>query len=170
MLAQSLLPPYGRGLDAAFGSEGYAEFVGYVGIAALVLAAIGLSLLWRRTAKTKRPPWNVQSVTLLAASDLLAFGTYNPLYYLLWRVIPGFNLFRAPARWLELLRWVRLRSLRSGWIRWSPRRHEDAEDTGTRGHGDTATRRHDDKGTRRGTHGVGADIRQLHWRSCCSPR
>ena len=51
LLAQSLLPPYGRGLDAAFGSEGYAEFVGYVGIAALVLAGIGLSLLWRRTAE-----------------------------------------------------------------------------------------------------------------------
>ena len=103
LLAQSLLPPLGRGLDAAFGSEGYAEFVGYVGIAALVLAAIGLSLLWRRTAEAKRPPWNVQRATLLAASGfLLALGAYNPLYYLLWRVIPGFDLFRAPARWLEL--------------------------------------------------------------------
>jgi hypothetical protein len=103
LLAQSLLPPLGRGLDAAFGSEGYAEFVGYVGIAALVLAAIGLSLLWQRTAEAKRPPWNVQRATLLAASGfLLALGAYNPLYYLLWRVIPGFDLFRAPARWLEL--------------------------------------------------------------------
>ena len=60
LLAQSLLPPFGRGLDAAFGSEGYAEFVGYVGIAALVLAGIGLSLLWRRNAEATRPPWNVQ--------------------------------------------------------------------------------------------------------------
>ena len=103
LLAQSLLPPFGRGLDAAFGSEGYAEFVGYVGIAALVLAGVGLSLLWRRTAEAKRPPWNVQRATLLAASGfLLALGAYNPLYYLLWRVIPGFDLFRAPARWLEL--------------------------------------------------------------------
>jgi hypothetical protein len=103
LLAQSLLPPFGRGLDAAFGSEGYAEFVGYVGIAALVLAGVGLTLLWRRNAEVKRPPWNVQRATLLSASGfLLALGAYNPLYYLLWRVIPGFGLFRAPARWLEL--------------------------------------------------------------------
>jgi hypothetical protein len=103
LLAQSLLPPYGRGLDAAFGSEGYAEFVGYVGIAALVLAGVGLSLLWRQKAELKPSPWNVQRATLLAASGfLLALGAYNPLYFLLWRVIPGFDLFRAPARWLEL--------------------------------------------------------------------
>jgi hypothetical protein len=143
LLAQSLLPPYGRGLDAAFGSEGYAEFVGYVGIAALVLAAIGLSLLWRRRAEVNRPPWNVQRATLLAASGfLLALGAYNPLYYLLWRVIPGFDLFRAPARWLEVfalgvaaLAAFGLDALGHG-------------DTGTRGRGDSATRRPGDQGTR----------------------
>ncbi len=103
LLAQSLLPPFGRGLDAAFGSEGYAEFVGYVGIAALVLAGVGLSQLWRQKAALKPSPWNVQRATLLATSGfLLALGAYNPLYFLLWRVIPGFDLFRAPARWLEL--------------------------------------------------------------------
>ena len=141
LLAQSLLPPFGRGLDAAFGSEGYAEFVGYVGIAALVLAGIGLSLLWRRNAETTRPPWNVQRATLLAASGfLLALGAYNPLYYLLWRVIPGFDLFRAPARWLELfalgvaaLAAFGLDALGSTT---ETRRHGDE---GTRGHGDTAT-------------------------------
>ncbi len=145
LLAQSLLPPFGGGLDAAFGSEGYAEFVGYVGIAALVLAGVGLSLLWRRTAEAKRPPWNVQRATLLAASGfLLALGAYNPLYYLLWRVIPGFDLFRAPARWLELyalgvaaLAGFGLDALASTT---ETRRHGDEE---TR---DTATRRHGDQG------------------------
>ena len=83
LLAQSLLPPFGRGLDAAFGSEGYAEFVGYVGIAALVLAGLGLSLPWRRKAVVARPPWNVQRATLLAASGfLLALGRrLQPVYY-----------------------------------------------------------------------------------------
>ena len=136
LLAQSLLPPYGRGLDAAFGSEGYAEFVGYVGIAALALAAIGMSLLWRRNAEVNRPPWNVQRATLLAASGfLLALGAYNPLYYLLWRVIPGFDLFRAPARWLELFA-LGVAALAAFGL--------DAL-----GHGDGGTRRHGDKGTRR---------------------
>ena len=32
----------------------------------------------------------------------LAVGAYNPLYYLLWRFVPGFDLFRGPARWLGL--------------------------------------------------------------------
>ncbi len=31
----------------------------------------------------------------------LAFGLYNPLYWLL-ATLPGFNLFRVPARWLAL--------------------------------------------------------------------
>ena len=48
--------------------------------------------------------------------------------------------------------------------------HGDTEarrrgDAGTRRHGDTAT---GDKGTRRAR--VGANVRQLRWRSCCSPR
>ena len=142
LLAQSLLPPFGRGLDAAFGSEGYAEFVGYVGIAALVLGGIGLSLLWRRKAMATRPPWNMQRAALLAASGfLLALGAYNPLYYLLWRVIPGFDLFRAPARWLELfalgaaaLAAFGLDTLGSTA---GTRRHGDAgNEAGTRRHGD----------------------------------
>jgi hypothetical protein len=150
LLAQSLLPPFGHGLDAAFGSEGYAEFVGYVGIAALVLAAIGLSLLWRRNAEVNRPPWNVQRATLLAASGfLLALGAYNPLYYLLWRVIPGFGLFRAPARWLELFALGVAALAAFGLDALAPatetRGHGDA---GTRGQGDTAARRPGDKGTR----------------------
>ena len=31
----------------------------------------------------------------------LALGLYNPLTYLLYRLIPGWDLFRVPARWLE---------------------------------------------------------------------
>ena len=169
LLAQSLLPPFGRGLDTAFGSEGYAEFVGYVGIAALVLAGVGLSLLWRRTAEARRPPWNMQRATLLAASGfLLALGAYNPLYYLLWRVIPGFDLFRAPARWLELFA-LGVAALAAFGL------DALASTTETRRHGDatwdTETRRHGDQGTRgQGERGVGANIRQLRWPSCCSPR
>ncbi|OQA43881.1 MAG: Bacterial membrane protein YfhO [Chloroflexi bacterium ADurb.Bin325] len=46
---------------------------------------------------------SVVGPALLAAIGLfLALGAYNPAYYLLWRIVPGFDLFRAPARWLEL--------------------------------------------------------------------
>jgi len=111
LLAQSLLPPFGGGLAQAFGSEGYAEFVGYVGIVGLILACIGVTAHWMRRGETTPRTThhvpgerlNVQRATLLAAIGfLLALGAYNPLYYLLWRFIPGFDLFRAPARWLEL--------------------------------------------------------------------
>ena len=150
LLTQSLLPPFGRGLDAAFGSEGYAEFVGYVGIAALVLAGIGLTLLWRRTIDATRPPWNVPRATLLATSGLLlSLGAYNPLYYLLWRVVPGFNLFRAPARWLELYA-LGVAALAAFGLDALGVYHGDTETRrrGDVGQGDRATRRPGDKGIR----------------------
>jgi hypothetical protein len=113
LLAQSLLPPFGGGLADAFGSEGYAEFVTYVGITGLVLAALAVSQLARSrgTLPHNRPTHSGAGTTsaapgallLLALSGLfLALGAYNPLYYLLWRLVPGFDLFRAPVRWFEL--------------------------------------------------------------------
>ncbi len=96
LLAQSLLPPFGGGLAQAFGSEGYGEFVGYLGVAALILAALA-------AIKTLRRPRGPLAPILLAATGaFLALGAYNPLYYLLWRFVPGFDLFRAPTRWLAL--------------------------------------------------------------------
>ena len=135
LLAQSLLPPYGGDLGAAFGSEGYAEFVGYLGVAALGLAVLGAVRrpgpgAGRRGANAPLqaepadgmggsspsvapggdrqkpeehradPRWPL--VTLSAAGLLLALGAYDPLYYVLWRFVPGFALFRAPRGWLEL--------------------------------------------------------------------
>ena len=99
LLAQSLLPPAFSDLGVAFGSEGYAEFVGYVGVTGLALAGAGLVAGWRARPRDRRA---VRPVVLAVAGLLLALGVYNPLYYLLWRFVPGFDLFRAPARWLEL--------------------------------------------------------------------
>lgn len=100
LLLQSLLPPFGRGLAEAFGSEGYAEFVGYVGVSGLLLAGFGVLTGWR-SAVTRWGGW-LRPVALAAAGLLLALGAYNPLTYVLWRFVPGFDLFRAPARWLAL--------------------------------------------------------------------
>lgn len=104
LLLQSFLPPFRGDLDAAFGSEGYAEFVAYIGLTGLVLAALGAWGLWRAwRAKQLALRYAAAPPLLLAAVGLfLAFGRYNPAYYLLWRFVPGFDLFRAPARWVEL--------------------------------------------------------------------
>jgi hypothetical protein len=103
LLLRSFLPPFGRGLDAAFGSEGYAEFAGYVGLTALLLAGIGIAAAVRaarRHSFGSGPA--LRAIVLLVLGAFLALGAYNPFYYLLWRFVPGFDLFRAPARWLEL--------------------------------------------------------------------
>ena len=103
LLLQSLLPPFGGRLAEAFGSEGYAEFMAYIGVSGLLLAGLGGWLAvraWR--ARVSGAGERVRPVVLTLAGALLALGAYSPLTYLLWRFVPGFDLFRAPARWLEL--------------------------------------------------------------------
>ena len=171
LLLQSLMPPFGGGLAGAFGSEGYAEFVGYIGIAALMLAAVGAWAAWRRRKTGDSGALAALTLGLLAVIGLfLALGAYNPIYYLLWRFIPGFDLFRAPVRWLALyalgvagLAGFGLDALAA------PRGRRDTAtrgrgDTSTRGRGDTATRRHGDTATRgQGERGRGANVRRWRW-------
>ena len=107
LLAQTFLPPFGARLAEAFSSEGYAEFVSYVGIAGLALASFGAFGLWRSLHLDNRiRPYQQTGrramLLLVAVGILLALGAYDPLYYLLWRFVPGFALFRVPARWLAL--------------------------------------------------------------------
>ena len=108
LLAQTLLPPLGGGLAEAFGSEGYAEFTGYIGVAGLILAGVGVAGLLRRGAADRRISGGprrdaLRGLAILAGVGIfLALGAYNPVYYFLWRFVPGFDLFRAPARWLAL--------------------------------------------------------------------
>lgn len=103
LLLQSLLPPFQGGLDAAFDSEGYAEFVSYIGITGLILAGLGAWLSVRAARSDReRAALHLRPVVLVLTGLFLALGRYNPAFYLLWRIVPGFDLFRAPARWLEL--------------------------------------------------------------------
>ena len=60
---------------------------------ALALAVIGLL-----TSDRRRWPW----LALVIVGVLLALGYYNPLNWTL-ASLPGFNLFRVPARWLALV-------------------------------------------------------------------
>ncbi|HEY4723145.1 MAG TPA: hypothetical protein VII92_14925, partial [Anaerolineae bacterium] len=46
-------------------------------------------------------PASYRAIIVVALLGLvLAFGGYTPIYYALLKIVPGFDLFRAPARWL----------------------------------------------------------------------
>ncbi len=84
------LPPslLGRSLLPSYDGQLFGEYVAYMG-----LIGLGLALL----AAHKRSSW-----LLLAGLGLaLALGRHNPLYLLLGE-LPGFDLFRVPARFLAL--------------------------------------------------------------------
>ncbi|MFN2226015.1 MAG: hypothetical protein ACK2UY_06900, partial [Anaerolineae bacterium] len=80
----------------------FSEYVAYVGLAGLALAGLGAwaVLRRRRPGGSRRPGAEMLALALLGV--FLAFGAYNPIYYVLYKLMPGFDLFRAPARWLLL--------------------------------------------------------------------
>ncbi|MFQ6000437.1 MAG: YfhO family protein [Anaerolineae bacterium] len=84
LLPLSLLP--------SFDYSPFSEYIAYVGITSMLLAS--LALLRRRESAF------FGALALLGI--FLALGLYNPFYYLLYRSVPGFSLFRVPARWLFL--------------------------------------------------------------------
>ncbi|MFQ5613070.1 MAG: YfhO family protein [Anaerolineae bacterium] len=91
----TFLPPFGLDLSVVFG-EAFSEWVAYAGLAGLGLAALGLlTLAWRREAA-------VFALLGLAGAVLALGRATGPLYLVLYKFVPGFNLFRAPARWLLL--------------------------------------------------------------------
>ncbi len=93
-LPWSLLPTYGLiELGPIFGA-GYTEFVGYVGLIGLALALLGG---WKG-----RGPLRNSGLFFALLGLFLALGRWNPAYYLLYKLAPGFDLFRVPARWLML--------------------------------------------------------------------
>lgn len=101
-LLLTLLPSVGENLADRFATPAYGEYVAYVGVAGLLLAALAVAR-WRNAAG-RRPlasPWGL-AIGLALVGLALALGGWNPLYHLLVRVAPGFDLFRAPARWMLL--------------------------------------------------------------------
>jgi len=84
LLLQALLP--------GFWHSPFGEFIGYVGVIPLGLALLALAVA--------PPRWTLLGGLLAGIGLALALGGYNPLYPLLYHVVPGLNLFRVPARWL----------------------------------------------------------------------
>jgi hypothetical protein len=85
-LARAMLPLYGQSL--------FTEYVTFLPLAILILALIGA---WR----WRTQPAIAAFLLLAIIALVLAFGRFTPVYWLLAR-LPGFNLFRVPARWLIL--------------------------------------------------------------------
>lgn len=84
-----------RALLPTFGDPLFAEYVAYLGVAGIALALIGALGPAPRRHK-------LAALALVGVGALLAFGVATPLFNVLYRALPGFNLFRAQARWLVL--------------------------------------------------------------------
>jgi hypothetical protein len=110
LLRYTFLPPWGADLATVFGGSYFTEYLAYVGLLPLVLAGVWC-VDWL-VKVVRGHPDSLHEVSLQTPSTrlvllgglgiLLAVGLYNPLYWVLYRVVPGFALFRVPARWLFL--------------------------------------------------------------------
>jgi hypothetical protein len=94
-LPWTLFPTYGLSdLSIVFGPA-FTEFVGYVGLVPLLLGLFGF---WRGR---RQRAW-LFGLLFVVLGLFLALGRWNPAYYILYKLVPGFDLFRTPARWMML--------------------------------------------------------------------
>ncbi|MFN8468011.1 MAG: YfhO family protein [Caldilineaceae bacterium] len=94
-LPWTLLPSYGLlSMQAVFDTPAYTEFVAYIGVIGLVLAVLGA---WKGRGRGR-----AFGLVLVVAGLALGLGRWNPLYFPLHAAVPGFDLFRVPARWMLL--------------------------------------------------------------------
>ena len=98
LLAPDFFGNPARGEYWAYGT--YWEEAAFVGVLPLMLAALALAAWWRKRKQSAGGPLSlVPFLALLClVSILLALGNRTPLYPLLFRYVPGFGLFQAPAR------------------------------------------------------------------------
>ncbi len=91
----ALLPPLGLDLSQVLG-QAFGEWVAYVGVSGLALVGLGvLQSVWQPAAR--------RFVFLAGTGLILSLGLFSgPLYLALYYLVPGFDLFRVPARWLLL--------------------------------------------------------------------
>ncbi len=71
------------------------EFVAHIGLSGIILAVLGVAARPRRVR-------TVLLVATVTVTLILAVGPATPLFPLAHRLVPGFDLFRVPPRWLLL--------------------------------------------------------------------
>ena len=98
LLAPDFFGNPARGEYWAYGT--YWEEAAFVGVLPLMLAVLALTAWWRKRKQNSGGPDTLVPflVLLCLASVLLALGDRTPLYRLVFRYVPGFGLFQAPAR------------------------------------------------------------------------
>ncbi|HID84583.1 MAG TPA: hypothetical protein EYP54_05705, partial [Anaerolineales bacterium] len=84
-----------------WGYANYWEDCGYIGVLPLILALTAFYRLSRRTPAQFAPTGRFLALTV-PVSLLLALGKNTPVYPFIFRYVPGFDLFQAPARFLYL--------------------------------------------------------------------
>ena len=126
----------GRALLPGYGDAVFPEYVAYLGALGLALAVLGvLHRDGRRSGADAATgdgfssvpglpsfaPAKLLALTFVILGFILALGIATPLFNLLYYWLPGFNLFRAQARWLvvfalglSLLVGLGVQALRSG--------------------------------------------------------
>ena len=88
----------GRVLLPSLTTPIFSEYVGYIGIIGICLVILAIhSEFTKKTTNSLLAP-----ISIMMIGILFSLGAYNPLYWLLAKFIPGFDLFRAPSRWLVL--------------------------------------------------------------------
>jgi len=103
LLVKDSLPPamtlnlvlpgaFGNNVVGFRGGDPFEEEFVYAGFIPLVLAFF----CWGQRRKKDMPFF----VLLLFGAAVMAFGSFTPLYDYVIRYLPGFSLFRIPARWL----------------------------------------------------------------------
>ena len=94
-LPWTLLPTYGLlSMQSVFDTPAYTEFIAYIGAVGLVLAVLGA---WKGRGRAR-----AFGLVLVVTGLALGLGRWNPLYFALHASVPGFDLFRVPARWMLL--------------------------------------------------------------------
>lgn len=84
-----------------WGYPNYWEGAGYVGVLPLLLAVEAV-LSWKRAGQRARSSGIWFWVLVTAIALVLALGQNTPVFPFLFRHVPTFSMFQAPARWLAL--------------------------------------------------------------------